>query len=98
MERLERVVAGSVLTGLLLLTVGLSLSIWLVLGSEKPVVRGDPKVIWSVLVWAGYLGMVIVRTGWNRGARWLAWSSLGTFAFVILTFWGTNLMSPMHQP
>ena len=35
---------------------------------------------------------------YDRGTRWLAWSSLGTFAFVILTFWGTNLLSPMHQP
>lgn len=97
-DRLERVVAHAVLVGLVLLTVGLSLSIWLVIGSGKPVVRGDPKVIWSMLVWAGYLAMVIVRAGFNRGARWLAWSSVGTFTFVILTFWGTNLLSPMHQP
>ncbi len=98
MERLEKVIVQSMFSGLVLLSLGLSLSIWLVIGSGKPIVRGDPKVVWSLLVWAAYLAMLIIRMARNRGARWLAWSSVGTFAFVILTFWGTNLMSPMHQP
>lgn len=97
MERSEKVVAQALFAGLVLLSLGLSLSIWLVLGSAKPVVRGDPKVVWSLMVWVAYLSVLIIRVAYNRGARWLAWSSVGLFAFVILTFWGTNLLSPMHQ-
>jgi HemX protein len=98
-ERLEKVMVQASASGLVLLSVGLAVSVVLVRQSESAAraVRGDPKVIWSLLVWCVYLGMLVTRGWLNRGPRWLAWSSVGVFAFVMLTFWGTNLLSPLHQ-
>lgn len=96
-ERLSKVVVDALAVGLALLTVGLVLGIPLVRATKEAPVRGDPKVLWSVLVWGIYLALLISRTGLRRGPRWMAWGSALTFAFVILTFWGTNLLSPLHQ-
>lgn len=96
-ERLERVIVQSVTTGLVLLTLGLASSAILVRSMDHSGVRGDPKVAWSILVWMLYLGMLVARYRFNRGARWMAWASLSSFLFVMLTFWGTNLLSPLHQ-
>ena len=96
-ERLEKVVVLALAAGFGLLTWGLLLSIGLVRQTPEPPVRGDPKVIWSVLVWGLYLAMLLSRVAFHRGARWLAWGSVGSFAFVMLTFWGTNLLSPLHH-
>ena len=96
-ERLERVVVEALAAGLGLLTVGLILSVWLVRRTEGAVARGDPKVVWSMLVWAIYVAVLLNRTVWHRGARWVAWGSLGSFTFILLTFWGTNLLSPLHH-
>ncbi len=97
MERLEKVILQSLAAGLVFLTAGLLSSVWLVAASERAPVRGDAKVVWSIFVWGGYLGILVVRFALHRGPRWLAWSSLGSFTFVMLTFWGTNLLSPLHQ-
>lgn len=98
-ERLEKVMVQAAGTGLVLLSLGLALSVVLVRQSESAAraVRGDPKVVWSILVWCVYLGLLVTRGWLNRGPRWLAWSSVGVFVFVMLTFWGTNLLSPLHQ-
>lgn len=97
MERLERVVTRSLVVGLILLTVGLLPAFWLVESSGGSPVRGDPKVLWSILVWVGYSVLLALR--WRRGwgAHSLAWGALASFAFVMLTFWGTNLLSPLHN-
>lgn len=96
-ERLERVIVEALTVGLSLLTVGLALSIFLVRATQDAPVRGDPKVLWSLLVWGIYLAILVARSGFRRGPRFTAWGSAATFVFVILTFWGTNLLSPLHQ-
>jgi hypothetical protein len=32
-----------------------------------------------------------------RRGRPIAWGAVASFAFVLLTFWGTNLLSAIHQ-
>jgi ABC-type uncharacterized transport system permease subunit len=96
-ERLEKVVVYALAGGLGLLTWGLLLSIGLVRQAPGSPVRGDPKVIWSLLVWGIYTVMLVNRMAFRRGARWVAWGSIGSFTFVMLTFWGTNLLSPLHH-
>ncbi|GIX50123.1 MAG: c-type cytochrome biogenesis protein CcsB [Limisphaera sp.] len=95
-ERLERVARRLAQTGWLLL--GLSLA----LGSQLTPppgthFTGDPKVVWSALLWIGYTALLV----WHwRGlsSRRFAWGLVGVFAFLLLTFWGTNLLSPLHHP
>lgn len=95
-ERLERVARRLTQTGWALLTLALALGSRL---NPPPGTRfaGDPKVLWSVLLWAACAALLL----WHwRGlsSRRFAWGLVGIFAFVLLTFWGTNLMSPLHHP
>lgn len=95
-QRLELVTRRLVLVGFVLLTVGLCL------GGHLPRPEGvrfgqDPKVVWSVVLWLAYLGLLVWR--WRGlSPRRFAWGMVSVFVFVLLTFWGTNLLSPLHNP
>jgi ABC-type uncharacterized transport system permease subunit len=97
-QRLERVIGGSMLAGLILLTLGLLLGAINMRQQEPALSFWDTKVIWSALVWMLYLGLLLSRRWCGRGGRRFAWGAVGSFAFVLLTFWGTNLLSAIHQP
>ena len=97
-QRLEAIVGRLLLAGFVLLTIGLAIGGYdlLQLG-QADAHRGDPKVIWSVLVWLLYLGLVVMRWKFAQGGRRFALGAIGTFVFVLLTFWGVNLLSPIHN-
>ena len=43
-----------------------------------------------------YLVLLIMR--WRgQGGRRFAWGALGSFAFILLTFWGFMLLSFVHK-
>lgn len=98
-QRLELAVGRLMVAGFLLLTIGLGVG---VLGLEylnnKALYRGDPKIVWSALVWCLYLGLIVMRWKFSQGGRRFAMGAIGTFAFILLTFWGSNLLSPLHNP
>lgn len=97
-QRLEAIVGRLLLIGFILLTVGLALGGYDLLRlGEADAHRGDPKVIWSVLVWLLYLSLVVMRWKFPQGGRRFALGAIGTFVFVLLTFWGVNLLSPIHN-
>lgn len=97
-QRLEAVVGRLLVAGFCLLTVGLALgALDLTHLNDAHAYRGDPKIIWSGLVWLIYLGLIIMRWKFAQGGRRFALGTIGTFAFVLLTFWGTNLLSPLHN-
>lgn len=97
LQRLEVITGRLVLTGFILLTVGLAI------GGDLPRPEGvrlyqDPKVVWSALLWALYLGLLVSRWRFAQSGRRFAIGTIGVFAFVALTFWGTSLLSPLHHP
>jgi len=98
-QRLEAVVGRLLVSGFILLTVGLAIGAF-ALGhlSDPQAYRGDPKIVWSALVWLIYLGLIIMRWRFAQGGRRFALGAVGSFAFVLLTFWGTNVLSPLHNP
>lgn len=96
--RLENVLLRSLGVGLVLLTAGLVMSFGLMRERYGVLVRPDPKIAWSILVWVVYLGLMISRLRFRQAPHRLAWGALGGFLFVVLTFWGTNLLSPIHHP
>jgi ABC-type transport system involved in cytochrome c biogenesis permease subunit len=53
--------------------------------------------VWSLVLWAAYAGLLVAR--WRLGwyGRRFALGVVGIFAFLVLTFWGTNLLSGIHQ-
>ena len=81
-----------------LLTLGLALGSYdLARLTNATDYRGDPKIMWSVVVWCLYLGLIIMRWKFAQGGRRFALGAICSFAFVLLTFWGINLLSPLHK-
>lgn len=97
-QRLETVVWWSVLAGFLLLTIGLFVGAVGLQQTKGTLFVGDPKVIWSLVVWSFYLVMLVLRWRLAQSGRQLAWSACGGFGFILLTFWGFNLLSTIHHP
>lgn len=97
-ERLDRIVTGLLGAGVVLLTAGLALSPWLMWERYRVLFSTDPKILWSLVVWAVYLALLVARLRHRFNGRRFAWGTLGSFAFVLLTFWGTNLLSGVHHP
>jgi ABC-type transport system involved in cytochrome c biogenesis permease subunit len=98
-QRLEAAVGRLLTAGFILLTIGLLLGVAGLAHIQNPhSYRGDPKIIWSIGVWLLYLGLVILRWRFAQGGRRFALGTIGSFLFVLLTFWGTNVLSPLHNP
>jgi ABC-type transport system involved in cytochrome c biogenesis permease subunit len=98
-QRLEAAVGRLLLAGFILLTFGLLSGVVDLTHINNPrSYRGDPKIVWSMAVWLLYLGLVIMRWRFMPGGRRFALSAMGSFVFVLLTFWITNLLSPLHNP
>lgn len=97
-QRLELVTSRLLVAGFAMLTAALAVSALFVKTQENAMVAGDFKVLWSMFVWAIYLGLIVMRWKFWRGGRRFALGSIGAFAFVLLTFWGSSLMSPTHRP
>jgi HemX protein len=98
-QRLEVAVVRLLLSGFILLTLGLLSGVVDLTHINNPhTYRGDPKIVWSVVVWLLYLGLLVMRWRFAQGGRRFALSAIGSFIFVLLTFWGTNVLSPLHNP
>ncbi|HKI72387.1 MAG TPA: cytochrome c biogenesis protein CcsA, partial [Verrucomicrobiae bacterium] len=96
-QRLELVIGRLMVTGFLLLTAGLVIGAVRLKPPEGVSYFDDPKVHWSILVWLLYLALLIMNWRFAQGGRRFAWGAVGCFLFVLLTFWGVNLMSPIHH-
>jgi HemX protein len=96
-DRLERVTDRLLTAGLVLLTVGLVLGGLTLHRRDKPFSVLDAKVVWSAIVWLVYFVLLVLRWRGAQVGRRFAWGAVGSFAFVLLTFWGTNLLSGIHQ-
>jgi HemX protein len=98
-QRLETAAGRLLASGFILLTLGLLLGVVDLTQINNPhLYRGDPKIVWSVGVWLLYLALIVMRWRYAQGGRRFALSAIGSFVFVLLTFWGTNVLSPLHNP
>ncbi len=98
-QRLDTIAARLLVAGFALLTAGLAIGAFDLGHLENPqAYRLDPKVLWSVVVWLMYLGLILMRWKFAQGGRKFALGAIGSFAFVLLTFWGTNALSLLHHP
>lgn len=98
LQRLELVTSRLMLAGFILLTVGLAIGVIYLKETHDVYFKGDTKIFWSMLVWLGCLAMLISRWRFAQRGRRLAWGAVAMFAFVLLTFWGSNLLSGIHNP
>jgi len=96
-DRLEKITSRLLWAGFVLLTAGLALIPFLLKGRPEFHVASDPKMIWSALVWCLYLALLVLHGRFAQSGRKFAWGAVASFAFVVLTFWGVNLLSPTHK-
>jgi len=97
-QRLEAVVGRLLVAGFVLLTLGLAFGAVDLAYLDNPrIYRGDLKIIWSIGVWLLYLGLIVLRWKFAQGGRRFALNAIYSFLFVLLTFWGTNALSPLHN-
>ncbi len=96
-ERLERAIGRLLTAGFILFTVGLFVGAVFVKTPPGVHFFQDAKVIWSAFMWCVYTGLLVMRWYFRQGGRRFAWGAVGSFAFVMLTFWGTNLLSVIHR-
>ncbi len=97
-QRLESVIWRTLMAGFGLLTVGLVIGTIGLKQTQGVFLALDAKVIWSLVVWCFYLGLLLVHRVNRQTGRRFAWSALGSFCFILLTFWGFNLLSRIHHP
>jgi len=97
-QRLERVMNILLMSGIFLLTAGLFVSPFLLKQKLGVYFKNDPLLDYSIFIWFFYLVLLIARWKFGQGGRRFAWSTLGSFAFILLTFWGFLLLSPVHHP
>jgi len=96
-QRLERVMNILLLCGIALLSGGLFFSPFLLKQKFGVYFRSDPLLDYSIFIWVFYLLLLVSRWKFGQGGRRFAWSTLGSFAFIMLTFWGFLLLSPAHH-
>ena len=97
-QRLELVMSRLMLSGFMLLTAGLISGMFWLKQARGVYYQPDFKIYWSILVWFLYLALLVMRWRFSQNGRRFALGAVGSFLFVLLTFWGVNLLSPIHQP
>lgn len=97
-QGLELVIGRFLISGVVLLAAGLALSPFLLQKAQTANPLADPKVLWSAFVLLLYVGLLVAHWRFSPGGRKFAWGAVGSFAFVLLTFWGFNLLSGIHNP
>ena len=98
LQRLELVAGRLLLAGVAMWTSALVISAVLARQVGNVNYLGDPKILWSLLVWGLYVALVVMRWRFAHGGRRFAFGAVGTFVFVLLTYWGASLLSPIHAP
>ena len=97
-ERLDRITTRLLSVGFILLTAGLALSPFLMKETYGVLFQADAKIVWSAFIWLLYAGLLLTRSWFSQRGRRFAWGTVGSFSFVLLTFWGVNLLSKVHHP
>jgi ABC-type transport system involved in cytochrome c biogenesis permease subunit len=97
-QRLEWLASRLLLCGFLLLTTGLIVGTLWLKQTKGVFYQPDPKIHWSILVWLIYLTLLVLHWRFAQRGRRFAWGAIGSFVFILLTFWGFNMFSPLHHP
>ncbi len=97
-QGLELVIGRFLVSGVVLLAAGLALSPFLLHKAQTANPLADAKVLWSGFVLLLYTGLLVAHWRFSPGGRKFAWGAVASFVFVLLTFWGFNLLSGIHNP
>jgi hypothetical protein len=96
LEEMDRLIARLIAVAFPALTLGLGLGIVWAHSAWGGRWVSDPKIIWSVVVWAVYLAYLVLRYGFNWRGRRAAYLSLAGFGLVLVSYMGINYVSRTH--
>lgn len=99
LEVVEQVSSRTITAGYIMLTVGIVLgAVGLALAAKAtpppPPWSSDPKVVWTLLTWAAYTGVVLIRISPRFRGRRVAMVGVLGFVLAIFTYFGTHLFGP----
>ena len=97
-QRLELTVTRAMLAGFVLLTAGLALGTAYLKQKRGIYFTGDAENEYSVVLWLIYLVLLLAHWRFAQRGRRFAWGAVGSFVFLMLTFWGVFLLSGIHHP
>jgi len=97
-QRLETVIARLLLAGFVLLSAGMAVSAAYLKQARGAYVTSDAEVWYSAVVWLLYLCLIVLHWRFALRGRRFALGAIGSFVFVVLTFWGVYLLSGLHNP
>ena len=97
LERLEKAMTVILWVSFALLTAGLIASSAYLHATNKVWFKPDPEMLWTLGIWFFYLILLVLHKSHAQSGKRFAWGALGSFLFVMLTFWGVYLLSPLHQ-
>jgi HemX protein len=96
-NRLEITTARVLLAGLVLLSGGLVTGSLYLRQERGQWFVPDPFILYSLLTWALYGGLLVAAWRARQFGRRFAWAAVGSFVFLMLTFWGVYLLSGLHN-
>jgi ABC-type transport system involved in cytochrome c biogenesis permease subunit len=90
-EKLDVIHFRLLIMGFIMLTVGMigGMISYHIVGHWTP-----PKIAWAVFVWLLYGWLVLARGVWTLRGRKVAIMSMVSFTFMLVGFWGVNLLRP----
>lgn len=97
LERLESAITCLLWVAFGLLTAGLIASSAYLHKTKNVWFKADPEMLWTLGIWFFYLILLVLHKRHAQSGKRFAWGALGSFLFVMLTFWGVYLLSPLHQ-
>lgn len=97
LERLEVAMSRLLWVAFGLLTAGIVASSAYLKQKKDTFFTTDPEMLWTGGVWMFYLVLLLLHWRHKQSGKRFAWGALGSFLFVMLTFWGVYLLSPLHQ-
>lgn len=83
--------------GFPLLTIGMFAGLFFAHVTWDTFWQADPKVIFTVIVWALYGGYLIMRKVYGWGGKKAAWWSVVGVAAVLINYFVMNLLSTQHR-
>ena len=98
LQRLEQIMTRLLWVGFGLLTLGLGASWAYHFQPGKTASLGDPMVIWIIGVWIFYSVLLYLHWRHVQSGKRIAWGAMGSFLFMMLTFWGAMLSHLSHLP
>lgn len=83
--------------GFLLLTIGIGFGFLAYTSQTYDIDNDYVKIIWSLMVWAAYTAILILKLRAKLSPIRFAWATVVIYSFVLLTFFGINSLSELHR-